>query len=512
MNRSLPHAFSERGQTFSASFAEKNVLRPEWSGTFVFLAGLLLAALLGQEERDSVTSTLHVQALAVGLGLAGSVALDFRRGLRNLIRTDLVCLSALYFLTYVEFLFPQPGFDEAAETYDVLGASRLVLIAMACMAISRHFSFRSMVHTMPPSGAGFTSKQWLWLLWIAAALGYLHMLLAVNFNIVEIIEQMMRPRFSQPWGRGKFGDWKALVYELSLFIYLIPPVYGILLAKRKQLPLAGFVAATLIALLTLFYGFSSGTRNVFATYVAGMIGAYLLVLPKLGLKQVLVAALLGGGLLYVSTKHMLAFRQIGLSHYLEHGIENSEEEDAAFFVDANLLNMALVMDAIPSRHDFTGWDIPYNALIRPIPRAIWSGKPEGLKVGIEEAAGVEGLTLSITFAGEAYMSAGVVGVVIAGIFFGTLCGFWNSLFRGRWDSFSRLVYAAGFFPAAISMRSLFSFSTAILPIFGLLAISAVLRRTQGQPAIQKRKRQRIPETLSQTKAGPQGGDPRPRSK
>ena len=480
-----------RAQSGIGATPDKNALEPEWAGTGIFLVGLLIAWLLGGDDGESLTTTLRNQAMAVGLGLAGSVALDYLRGLRNLIRTDIVCLSALYFLTYVEFLFPQPEFDEIAATYDVLGASQLVLLAMGCLAITRHLGFRSKFREIPQlSGvAGLTPGQWLWLFWIASVLGYFHMLLAVGFNPFELIEQMMRARFSQPWGRGKFGDWKALLYELSLFIYLIPPVYGILLAHRKKLPRVGFLLASLIAGLTLFYGFSSGTRNVFATYVAGMIGAYLLVLPKLTIRHVVIAALLGGSLLYLATNHMLAFRQIGLANYLEYGaVEKEEESDPTFFIDANLLNMALVMDAIPSRYNFTGWDVPYSALIRPIPRALWPGKPEGLKVAIEEAAGMEGLTLSVTFVGEAYMSAGAWGVALAGMFFGTLCGVWNSLFRGRWDPFSQLVYAAGFFPAAISMRSLFAFSTAILPIFGLLAISFLLRRSRGRPATQRLKR------------------------
>ncbi len=474
---------------------EKNALEPEWSGTGILLAGLIIAAFLGGNEGDSLTSTLRNQGIAVGFGLAGSVALDYQRGLRNLIRTDVVCLSALYFLTYVEFLFPQPEFDEIAATYDVMEASQLVLLGMGCLAITRHLGFRSKFREIPQlSGvAGLTPGQWLWLFWIASTLGYFHMLMAVQFNLFDMIEAMMRARFSQPWGRGKYGDWKALLYELSLFLYLIPPVYGILLAQRKKLPLFGFLLATVIAGLTLFYGFASGTRNVFATYVVGMMGAYLLVLPKLRIRNVAIAALLGGSLLYLATNHMLAFRQIGLANYLEFGSpKDAEEEEATFFVDANLLNIALVMDTIPSQFDFAGWDVPYSALIRPVPRALWPGKPEGLKVGVEEAAGVEGLTLSITFVGEAYMAAGALGVALAGAFFGGFCGVWNSLFRGRWDPFSQLVYAAGFFPAAISMRSLFAFSTAILPIFGLLAISAILRRTQGQRSVSKRKTHHIP--------------------
>ena len=44
----------------------------------------------------------------------------------------------------------------------------------------------------------------------------------------------------------------------------------------------------------------------------------------------------------------------------------------------------------PRTHPFLGFEIPYQALIRPIPRAIWPGKPEGLSMTIEDVMEVEG--------------------------------------------------------------------------------------------------------------------------
>src|SRR6185295_10496478 len=68
---------------------------------------------------------------------------------------------------------------------------------------------------------------------------------------------MMEPRFSQPWTRGKFGDWKALLVELGLFIYLLPPIAGIAFARRQRFntfQLAGFALGLAF---TLFFGFTS---------------------------------------------------------------------------------------------------------------------------------------------------------------------------------------------------------------------------------------------------------------
>ena len=459
-------------------------------GTGLILLACTVASFLGNEDAESISAVLRTQALIVGFALAGSISLDASVSVRNAVRVDIVCLSALYFLTYVEFLFPQPGFEIMAKGFPIEMSSAMTLLGIAALALGRHsdvFWSSPAPRQARASEPGLKVEHWLALMWIAAALGYLHMLLAVNFNPLTMIEKMMDPRFSQPWSRGKFGDWKALIFELSLFLSLIPPVYGVLLAKRRKVPSFGFWLATALTALTLFYGFSGGTRNVFATYVASLIGAYLLVQPRLLLPKVLTAAGIGVVLLYVSTQQMLAFRQIGLANYLKYGkpeVENAEDS-SGFFVDANLLNMAMLIQAFDMRHDPIGMDVPYNALIRPIPRAIWPGKPEGLKIGIEEAVGMEGLTLAVTFVGEGYMSAKATGVILSGLFFGGLCGFWNARFRNSSGSFSQLVYAAGFLPAAISMRSLFSFTPAVLPILGLLIISWLLKNQSGEKVSKK---------------------------
>ena len=109
--------------------------------------------------------------------------------------------------------------------------------------------------------------------------------------------------------------------------------------------------------------------------------------------------------------------------------------------------------------------------MRPIPRALWPDKPEGLSTGIEEALDAEGFTIATTYIGEAYMAFGILGVIAASLGFGALAGWWNRL--GGYSSAAALtsvLYASGFFALAISMRSLLTFTTAALPTLALLVI------------------------------------------
>jgi hypothetical protein len=140
------------------------------------------------------------------------------------------------------------------------------------------------------------------------------------------------------------------------------------------------------------------------------------------------------------------------------------------FVDYNLYAICRLVDVFPHKQHYLGWEIPFQALIRPIPRAIWSGKPEGLSSSIEDALGVEGVTISASFVGEAYMSGGMMATLVIALIFGALTGWWSYLASPKNSELGILIYASGFFATVISMRSLFVFTTALLPTVAALVI------------------------------------------
>jgi hypothetical protein len=155
---------------------------------------------------------------------------------------------------------------------------------------------------------------------------------------------------------------------------------------------------------------------------------------------------------------------VGLKNYLEGRNWQVETAEQSLAVDLNLHSIAALQRVFPAHVDYIGLEVPYIALIRPIPRALWPGKPEGLSVSIEQAVGAgEGWTVAATFAGEAYMSGGYLAVLGISLFFGFLTAWWNRLASPNNSQFGVLIYASGFFAAVISMRSLFSFTTALLP-------------------------------------------------
>ena len=442
---------------------------PDLNGTFAALVGMALTALLANGDLPSTVA--RISAIGCLLSVAISVVFDYRLGgLRNLIRADLMAILAFYFLTLFEFLFPQPHFDTLISVQTTHYAILAVELGFAGLFVGRHLLHpkkQPFQHTLTYE---IPAAWTVVIFWSCFFIGYFHMLIAVDFNVVEMCQYFMDPRFTQPWQRGKFGDWKALLVELGLFIYLIPPLAGIMIARRRRYGAISLILVVAGMLFTFWYGFTSGTRNVFASYLVTFLIAYCFALPFARQKELIILSVVCAAIMIAATFFMLQFRNVGFRNYIEGNYEEPPTGEKSMFVDYNLYAICRLVQVFPNQQHYLGWEIPYQALIRPIPRAMWPGKPEGLSSTIEDALGVEGVTISASFVGEAYMSGGMFVVLIIALTFGALTGWWSHLASPKNSELGILIYASGFFATVISMRSLFVFTTALLPTVAALII------------------------------------------
>ena len=459
---------------------------PRVDATLAALVGLILTAFAMANSSDRYTSHLaHTTALGVLATLVASFAFEARGGLKNLVRPDLVGIVALYYLTLYEFLFPQPYFDvNMSDVGAVYLALWAVIIGFIGIFIGRHLvprgrqPFESIMTQPVPPG-------WLIaILWVSFFTGFLHVLLGVDFDLPKIYEAMMRARFNQPWGRGRLGDWKALINELSLLLYLVPPIVGLMFGRRERYSPLNLLLALLALLWLLFFGFAAGTRTVFAAYLITFLIAFTFSSPPQRRAQVLVIAAICAGMMVMATKVMLEMRTIGLKRWLEGDVPNAiTRQNSAVFVDDNLLAISVLTQYFPKQNGgrYLGFEIPYLALIRPIPRALWPGKPKGMSVSIEDIFNVKGVTIAATFVGEAYMSGGLFAVALEGIILGILATFWNRFASQKNSELGLLVYSSGFFAVTITMRSCFSLTTALLPcVAGILFGKYLLPKIRGK--------------------------------
>jgi hypothetical protein len=460
---------------------------PNPTATGCWIIGLMVAlfSLTGKLPTEVCGHAAHI----VGVTLLLAVGLEVSQNWRAILRPDVVALCALYFLTFFEFLLPQPAVDSMISRASISYGIVLCLIAFGGIALGRHLA--------PPVPRWMSSLvQYqtspailIAIFWLSFFLGHLYMLLAVNFNIGEMIDQMMGPRFTQPWQRDRFGDWKALLNEVGMMTNLIPPLGGLILSKRERYKPVSLLLVAIGVLFVIFEGLAGSTRNVLAVYLITFLVGYGINITRKRLIEFLIFCLLAVAGFYQASSIMLDTRTIGLKNYMKHQDTPAfaAEEPASFYVDLNLVNLSAMTEKIPATHPYLGLEVPFVALVHPIPRALWHGKPEGLSLSIEETLGEEddSTTLSTTFIGEAYLAGGFLGVIIASLFFGMLTGWWGRLTLAVSSELGFLIYASGFFATAISMRSLFVLSTAVLPTIAALSLTALfcrLRKSGPGPA------------------------------
>jgi hypothetical protein len=435
-------------------------IRSTAASTAVILCGLTLTSVL--LPSDSALDVYSLAAIGVGLSLSLATVIEGRAGIRKVIRVDILMFWTLYGLTFFEFLFSQPGVDALVSPADAANGTNAVLVGFVGLAIGRHL--------VPRRGGSRVSfhlrpANVLLLFVLATLLAYLHIFLAVNFDPFEVWRQMSLPRFWQSWSRGQYGDAYALLYEVGALIYLIPPIAGMIYARSKEYKLFVKVVVTTVLLVTFYYGFASGTRSVLAIYVITFAGGYFLAKPQMNLRQALLVGAPMLVVLLLAMAYMLAFRNVGLSNF---SLSSAKQDSASFFFDYNIVTVSHLIAKFPSVYDYLGLEIPLNALVRPIPRVLWPGKPLGLSVTIESALGAyPGMTLSCTFVGEAYMAGGLIAVLLISLFFGAAAAMWNRVGANSNLQFAQLLYASGFLCAALAMRSMLSMVPVMLPTFAL---------------------------------------------
>lgn len=452
----------------SQSFNETYFLKPSPTGTALIISSLVVAFIFSNAE-SAPSEMAKVAATVIGTALVLSALFDLKQGLRNLFRTDLMCLISLYFLTIFEFLLPQEGFDSRITLVQTGKALYVIYIAFFGLAVGRHLVAPKPMKLKALNLSNVANKTLFTIFFTSAFLGYLHILLAVDFDILRMLDEMMRERFAQSWGRGRLGDWNALLSELGLLRSVIPPLFAVILNRRSFCSKIPFFIASVIFGFVIFHNFSSGSRNLYVADMATFLLSYLLTLPKNTFRNTLIPIIVSIFLVMYGSYHMLEFRTIGLRAYLDGEVYKSEQVRDTIQVDLNLAPLGLLVDGYAKHHDYLGSEVIIWSLVKPIPRALWPGKPEGLSVSIEESVGAgQGYTVATTYIGESYMMAGHLGVLLMSLFFGGLAAWWNRLAFQKQSDYAMVVYALGFFASVIVMRSMFWLTTMMLPIVALI--------------------------------------------
>src|SRR6202049_843983 len=105
-----------------ASTEPKLINTPNVASTGLMIVGLL-GSYFTMLQGATPSETAGRAAWTVAATLVVSMGLEVRSNWKAVLRPDVACLAALFFLTLFEFLFPQPLFDSLAVESSTIARS-----------------------------------------------------------------------------------------------------------------------------------------------------------------------------------------------------------------------------------------------------------------------------------------------------------------------------------------------------------------------------------------------------
>lgn len=457
--------------------------------TLIFVIGALITGLTMPDSFAEVEVYRHC-AFYLAPTLLLSLLVQVRGNLRRLIRTDVVALGALYFLTFAEFLNPSVRVLFNGYTGQAQQASWLVLATMIAIAIGRHISLpgRAKPFNMPPLSA----KGLFVIAFICFFLGYLWPLITVNFNPVRLVTEALGPRFTQPWSRGRIGDWTSFLTELSLLHYAFAGLVGVMLGGRVKLATPVILLLAGMFAFMCFMDFAGGTRYILMIKLGLAVSGYVANSRRMTSPKLWALGALSLAVMWFITGEMLRMRELGVARWAAgEQIAAVSADEGYFLVDNNMITIARTMQVFPNPNPYPGADVVVSALTKWVPRALWPNKPQEWGTSLEKAFGLDGsYTLAVTLTGEAFLIAGLPSLILVGLLIGIASSAWNRRGEMLRTNLDLLVYISAFFATAMCMRSLQFVTVALLPtvaiyVFGRIYTNMVTR-PRRQPVLRNR--------------------------
>jgi hypothetical protein len=298
-----------------------------------------------------------------------------------------------------------------------------------------------------------------------------------GFNPITMYNGVLSTRWEAPWSRGQLGGADAFLDHLGYFGLLVPSLCVLLARRVGWLNPATVAGIVLAVVMILFFGQSGGRR-----IVGVMVGTGILtwIMSQSVLKPRLIAgAAVGAVALLKFMEVMLSYRSAGFGAWMAG--ERLEASGSYWHVDDNFLRLAQTIRFIPDVIDYVYYKPVYHALVLPIPRVVWEGKPIDQGYSLTDQLGVTGVSLTTSVIGEFYASWGLMAVFVGGYFFGRLAAMWNrTLVEGRGEG-RALVFSAGLMALFAGLRAMEALVQMSYVVLAFVAVAYLLRARAGAP-------------------------------
>jgi hypothetical protein len=314
---------------------------------------------------------------------------------------------------------------------------------------------------------------------IAFVLGMFDFALNSGFDPGIMIQGVVSGRWAAPWDRGRLGGLDAFADHLQYFGYLLPSLSALLVRSKGWFSVEVLLSVSLTTIVLIFLAQQGGRRVIGTAVGAGLLTGFLtnrrgkLTLGSTALILFGVAVLLG------IMQEMLQYRNLGFDAWLSG--ESPELEGTYLHVDDNFLRLAQTIWLFPDTHDYVTYRPLYHAMLLPVPRFFWPGKPIGEGFDLADLLGMEGVSLTNSLIGELYASYGLLAVALGGVVIGRISGMWNKCLDPGSGNGNILIFGLGVMALFTGLRSLESLVQMSYMILAWIAVSFLVRALHGRP-------------------------------
>jgi hypothetical protein len=437
------------------------------------LAGLL-AALFTLPADTEPAGALRLPAAMLATGLMGGITIRaIRLGFEEALHPECVITGGVVYFVLLDLIQGMYRVDVGRD------AVRSVFIAVALFACVMFAATAWPPRPLPR----IVVRTALWdpptrllvrALWLCFALGMFYFAFMSEFSVNVMLRGLLAGRFSAPWSRGDMGTWYAFIEHLAYFGYLLPTLTTIILLRERRLLSAPVLQGIVLSAVFLLFVMQGGGRRILGMCFCSALFTWLVSKRRTIKPRHIVTGMVLVGALLLIMDAMLVNRGSGAIEF-----SYSADEFRYVRVDDNFLRFAQNMEIVPRFQPHTGFDWLIWVLARPIPRALWPGKPTSPGFDLSSYLGITA-SLSCSSIAEWYVAFGWIGVVVAGVLYGTLCRFWGQALEHTRTYAGLGMYGLGTLALFISVRSMIELILMSYPLLAWLIICNYFVKRQSK--------------------------------
>lgn len=441
-------------------------------GLFSAIVGTVSAALSVPAAFEE-PGELAFPALVLTFSLLLAPAIAAARDLRSIVRVENVLASAPAYWLLLDLVQARFGMSVATRDDVVQAFIACGLFSIGTWVAALHRPWKLPVLIDELSRRELTPPKTCALVVLCFVLGIFYFVFKAGFDLAVVLDSLKANRFGAAWSRTTAeGGWGAFIEHLAYFGMLLPAL-AVVLGRTTGWCKPATIVAWLLSFSYAVFQAQAGNRR----YIGVMFGAAMVVWliaekkPRWYHSLFVVSS---AAVLLVTMELVLQYRHEGVEMISEFEEGEALVDISTIRVDDNFLRLAQSIHLVPEVHPYVWHQYVFFALIRPIPRAIWPGKPKAPDFRVHDYVQV-GASLSSSVVGEFYVSAGLIAVFLGGWFYGRL-GVWGEGLLAPPRTMPRnILYGAWLMALFAGCRSMMDFVLMSYVVIALVVILWIFR-------------------------------------